>query len=187
MNASCAKLVFAVYDHKQGMSRVARGSLHGVRRSASRTWPDPSRRYGLKQSSPFLCLDLAATLAGGNPSLRMITYMLYGSTTVPLQLLPERMSSKFLRSVPFVITARIPKRSASPAATGSKGLLRPGDHLDPNIFRNSFQLMDGIGLAEREAARQRQDWDTADRIRAELEEAGIEVIDTPAGPRWHRR
>jgi cysteinyl-tRNA synthetase len=42
-------------------------------------------------------------------------------------------------------------------------------------------------LAEREAARQRRDWDTADRIRAELEEAGIEVIDTPAGPRWHRR
>jgi len=42
-------------------------------------------------------------------------------------------------------------------------------------------------LAEREAARQRKDWDTADRIRAELEEAGFEVIDTPAGPRWHRR
>jgi len=41
-------------------------------------------------------------------------------------------------------------------------------------------------LAEREAARQRKDWDTADRIRAELEEAGVEIIDTPAGPRWHR-
>ncbi len=42
-------------------------------------------------------------------------------------------------------------------------------------------------LSEREAARQRQDWDTADRIRAELAEAGVEVIDTPAGPRWRRR
>jgi cysteinyl-tRNA synthetase len=42
-------------------------------------------------------------------------------------------------------------------------------------------------LAEREAARQRKDWDTADRIRAELEDEGLEVIDTPAGPRWHRR
>jgi cysteinyl-tRNA synthetase len=42
-------------------------------------------------------------------------------------------------------------------------------------------------LAEREAARQRQDWSTADQIRAELEAAGIEVIDTPAGPRWRRR
>lgn len=42
-------------------------------------------------------------------------------------------------------------------------------------------------LAEREAARQRRDWDTADRIRAELKDAGFEIIDTPAGPRWHRR
>jgi cysteinyl-tRNA synthetase len=42
-------------------------------------------------------------------------------------------------------------------------------------------------LREREAARQRQDWGAADNIRAELEEAGIEVIDTPTGPRWRRR
>ncbi len=42
-------------------------------------------------------------------------------------------------------------------------------------------------LAEREQARQRKDWAAADRIRAELEEAGIEVLDTPAGPRWRRR
>jgi len=42
-------------------------------------------------------------------------------------------------------------------------------------------------LAEREAARQRRDWNTADRIRAELEEEGLEIIDTPAGPRWQRR
>jgi cysteinyl-tRNA synthetase len=42
-------------------------------------------------------------------------------------------------------------------------------------------------LLEREAARQRQDWGAADDIRAELEAAGVEVIDTPAGPRWRRR
>ncbi len=42
-------------------------------------------------------------------------------------------------------------------------------------------------LLEREAARQRQDWGAADKIRAELEEAGIEVLDTPTGPRWRRR
>jgi cysteinyl-tRNA synthetase len=42
-------------------------------------------------------------------------------------------------------------------------------------------------LAERQAARQRQDWAAADRIRTELEDAGIEVLDTPAGPRWRRR
>lgn len=42
-------------------------------------------------------------------------------------------------------------------------------------------------LAEREAARKRKDWGTADRIRAELAAQGIEVLDTPAGPRWRRR
>jgi cysteinyl-tRNA synthetase len=42
-------------------------------------------------------------------------------------------------------------------------------------------------LQEREAARQRRDWAAADRIREELARQGIEVIDTPAGPRWRRR
>jgi cysteinyl-tRNA synthetase len=42
-------------------------------------------------------------------------------------------------------------------------------------------------LAERQAARERQDWAAADNIRAELAEAGFEIIDTPAGPRWRRR
>jgi cysteinyl-tRNA synthetase len=42
-------------------------------------------------------------------------------------------------------------------------------------------------LQEREAARQRRDWAAADSIRDELEAAGVEVIDTPAGPRWRRR
>ncbi len=42
-------------------------------------------------------------------------------------------------------------------------------------------------LDEREAARKRKEWATADRIREELAAKGIEVIDTPAGPRWRRR
>jgi len=42
-------------------------------------------------------------------------------------------------------------------------------------------------LEEREAARKHKDWATADRIRAELAAQGIEVIDTPAGPRWRRK
>jgi cysteinyl-tRNA synthetase len=44
------------------------------------------------------------------------------------------------------------------------------------------------GVAEkieaREAARKQRDWDGADRIRSELAERGIELIDTPAGTRW---
>ena len=42
-------------------------------------------------------------------------------------------------------------------------------------------------LAEREEARKRRDFATADRIRAELEAEGIEVRDTAEGPRWRRR
>jgi cysteinyl-tRNA synthetase len=42
-------------------------------------------------------------------------------------------------------------------------------------------------LAERQAARERQDWAAADAIRAELAEAGYEIIDTPGGSRWRRR
>lgn len=42
-------------------------------------------------------------------------------------------------------------------------------------------------LKEREEARQRRDWATADRIRQELAKQGLEVTDTPAGPRWRRR
>jgi cysteinyl-tRNA synthetase len=42
-------------------------------------------------------------------------------------------------------------------------------------------------LAAREEARKQKDWAAADRIRQELAQAGIEVIDTPAGPRWQRR
>jgi cysteinyl-tRNA synthetase len=42
-------------------------------------------------------------------------------------------------------------------------------------------------LDEREAARKRRDWAAADRIREELAAQGVEIIDTPAGPRWRRR
>ncbi len=41
-------------------------------------------------------------------------------------------------------------------------------------------------LAEREEARKRKDWATADRIRETLRQKGIRVVDTPLGPRWER-
>jgi cysteinyl-tRNA synthetase len=42
-------------------------------------------------------------------------------------------------------------------------------------------------VAEREAARQAKDFATSDRLRDELAEEGIEIMDTPAGPTWRRK
>jgi cysteinyl-tRNA synthetase len=42
-------------------------------------------------------------------------------------------------------------------------------------------------LAERETARAARDFASADRIRDALLAEGIEIVDTPGGPRWRRR
>jgi cysteinyl-tRNA synthetase len=42
-------------------------------------------------------------------------------------------------------------------------------------------------LVERQEARASKDWTTADRIRDELLEEGVEIVDTPEGPRWRRK
>jgi cysteinyl-tRNA synthetase len=42
-------------------------------------------------------------------------------------------------------------------------------------------------VAEREAARKRRDFAAADRIRDALAGEGVEIEDTPQGPRWRRR
>jgi cysteinyl-tRNA synthetase len=39
-------------------------------------------------------------------------------------------------------------------------------------------------IERREQARKDQDWETADRLRRELRERGIEIIDTKEGPVW---
>ena len=54
----------------------------------------------------------------------------------------------------------------------------PAVEQDPRI--------DGL-LAERQAARAAKDWSTADRIRDELAADGIEIVDSPEGPQWHRK
>ena len=50
---------------------------------------------------------------------------------------------------------------------------------------DSDPRIDGL-LEEREAARAGRDFATADRIRDELAAEGVELIDTPEGPRWRR-
>jgi cysteinyl-tRNA synthetase len=42
-------------------------------------------------------------------------------------------------------------------------------------------------VADRTQARKERDWPCADQIRAELDELGVHVTDTPEGPVWHLR
>ena len=44
-------------------------------------------------------------------------------------------------------------------------------------------LVKGL-LEERTAAREAKDWARADAIRDQIKAAGIEVEDTPTGPKW---
>ena len=49
------------------------------------------------------------------------------------------------------------------------------------------EIVDGLvklALAEREEARIRQDWQSADRIRDAISAVGISIEDTSSGPRW---
>jgi cysteinyl-tRNA synthetase len=41
-----------------------------------------------------------------------------------------------------------------------------------------------LALEQRAQARARKDWSAADAVRDQLKNAGIQVEDTPAGPRW---
>jgi cysteinyl-tRNA synthetase len=41
-------------------------------------------------------------------------------------------------------------------------------------------------ISQREEARQSKDWQTADRLRAELANEGVYLRDGPAGPEWDR-
>ncbi|REF36043.1 cysteine--tRNA ligase [Thermasporomyces composti] len=51
-------------------------------------------------------------------------------------------------------------------------------------LRSALAVLVESALAEREEARARKDWAAADALRDRLREAGIEVTDTPHGPRW---
>ena len=42
-------------------------------------------------------------------------------------------------------------------------------------------------VADRTQARTERDWTRADQIRAQLDELGVEVTDTPDGPVWQLR
>ena len=54
-------------------------------------------------------------------------------------------------------------------------------------LRTVVDALVGVALDQRQAARQRKDYDAADSIRDQLQEAGVLVEDTPRGPRWELR
>jgi cysteinyl-tRNA synthetase len=56
----------------------------------------------------------------------------------------------------------------------------------PEQKSESDPRIDGL-LVERQQARENRDFATADRIRDDLDAEGIDIIDTPEGPRWRRR
>jgi cysteinyl-tRNA synthetase len=65
---------------------------------------------------------------------------------------------------------------AAPWAAGSGGDLRP-----------VVDALVSVALDQRQAARARKDFGAADAIRDQLQAAGVQVEDTPRGPRWELR
>jgi cysteinyl-tRNA synthetase len=66
------------------------------------------------------------------------------------------------------------------------------DPLDPawigadsrNDLKPVVDALVKLALEQRAQARARKDWTAADAVRDQLKNAGIQVEDTPAGPRW---
>ncbi|KUP98287.1 cysteine--tRNA ligase [Thermobifida cellulosilytica] len=58
---------------------------------------------------------------------------------------------------------------------------------DDSGLRDVVDSLVSVVLEQRQAARRRKDYATADQIRDQLAEAGIAVEDTPQGPRWELR
>ena len=69
----------------------------------------------------------------------------------------------------------------APHWSGSAGSGRPGAG---ERLRNVVGSLVKLTLQQRDAARARRDYATADAIRDGLEEIGVLVEDTPEGPRW---
>jgi cysteinyl-tRNA synthetase len=74
------------------------------------------------------------------------------------------------------------------AMLGVLGLdpLRPpwSTHTDDAPLREAVDSLVRSLVARREQARADRDWPAADAVRDQLREAGIDVEDTPTGPRW---
>ena len=68
-----------------------------------------------------------------------------------------------------------PGRRSNPTKEGPELLLGRNPVVDSLVK---------LALEQRSQARSRKDWAAADSVRDQLKNAGIQVEDTPAGPRW---
>ena len=59
-----------------------------------------------------------------------------------------------------------------------------GSSVRTEQLRTAVDSLVRIVLDQRQAARARKDYATADAIRDRLQEAGLVIEDTPTGPRW---
>ncbi|MDR0343319.1 MAG: cysteine--tRNA ligase [Nocardiopsaceae bacterium] len=83
-----------------------------------------------------------------------------------------------------VVTARLAEVRAMLGVLGLDPLAEPWLAEGGGDLRPVVSALAGLALAQREAARQRKDYEAADAIRDELKAAGVLVEDTPYGPRW---
>ena len=54
----------------------------------------------------------------------------------------------------------------------------------PDTVRDTVGVLVEALLQQRQEARERKDWAAADAVRDQLKSAGVDIEDTPAGPRW---
>ena len=62
-----------------------------------------------------------------------------------------------------------------------------GDGAGSGNLRAVVDALAGVALEQRQAARERRDYAAADAIRDQLQAVGVQVEDTPNGPRWELR
>ncbi|MBO0789095.1 MAG: cysteine--tRNA ligase, partial [Actinobacteria bacterium] len=82
------------------------------------------------------------------------------------------------------VSARLAEVRAMLGVLGLDPLAEPWLAEGGGDLRPVVSALAGLALAQREAARQRKDYEAADAIRDELKAAGVLVEDTPYGPRW---
>ena len=85
--------------------------------------------------------------------------------------LPDSDRAVVIAATDQVLGLRLADLDPGDAYQRSGALTVPGEYVDKLV-------------ADRQRARQDRDWAAADRIRGDLRALGVEITDTPTGPRW---